>query len=312
VAPKATAPGPIWRRVWAGARTAFAEFWNAEPMTLAASIAFYTALSFAPIVVLAIAGLSLLGPGQEAALVTQVSGVFGRQVGGAVEMVIENVGAGGFGPSVGGVIAFVALLVSATSAFAQLQEALNEVWGIELPDKNVLVSWLRRRLFSLGILAVVGFLLVAALIVSTVLAVLLTREGILWLLLNEALTLLVLGLAFAALYRFVPDRVPPWRGALVGGAITAVLFETGKWALGSYLGSTTSDDAYGAASALILLLLWVYYSSLIVLVGAFLTRLIAQRRGWILVPRRPVPLVPTPTPGKPRARRKARPRRARG
>ena len=311
MAPEASAPGSAWRRVWSGARTAFAQFWQAEPLTLAASIAFYTALSFAPIVVLAIGGLSLLGPGQEEALVTQVSGVFGRQVGGAVEMVVENVGARGFGPSVGGGIAFLALLVSATSAFAQLQEALNEVWGIELPAKNVLVSWLRRRLFSLGILAVVAFLLVAALIVSTVLAVLLTREGPLWVVLNEALTLLVLALAFAALYRFVPDRVPPWRGALIGGGITAVLFEGGKWALGSYLGNTTSDDAYGAASALILLLLWVYYSSLIVLVGAFLTRLIAQRLGWELIPRRPVPMAAAPAASKPRPRRAARSRRSR-
>jgi membrane protein len=311
MSPRASAPGPAWRRFWSNAKAPLARFWEAEPLTLAASIAFYTALSFAPIVLLAIAALSLLGPGQEEALVTQVSGVFGRQVGAAVELVADNVGARGFSPSIGGMIAFVALLVSATSAFAQLQEALNEVWGIELPDDNVVVSWLRRRLFSLGILAVVGFLLVAALIVSTLLAVVLTREGMLWVVLNEALALVVLTLAFAALYRFVPDQVPPWRGALVGGAITAVLFEAGKWALGSYLGHTTSDDAYGAASALILLLLWVYYSSLIVLVGAFLTRLIAERRGWHLRPRRLPPAAPAAQSAKPRARRSKRTRRSR-
>jgi membrane protein len=310
MAPRASAPGPAWRRLLARARGSLAGFWAAEPLTLAASIAFYTALSFAPIVLLAIAALSLLAPGQESVLVEQVSGVFGRQVGEAVELVVQNVGGRGFSPGVGGIIAFLALLVSATSAFAQLQEALNEVWGIELPDDNVVVSWIRRRLFSLGILAVVGFLLVAALVVSTLLAVLLTREGLLWVVLNEVLTLAVLTAAFAALYRFVPDRVPPWRGALAGGAITAVLFEAGKWLLGSYLGNTTSDDAYGAASALVLLLLWVYYSSLIVLVGAFLTRLLANRRGWDLRPRR-MPHAPLPRTAKPRARRAARARRPR-
>ncbi len=182
-------------------------------------------------------------------------------------------------------VAMVALVVSATSSFAQLQDALNKVWGIELAQGNLLRSWLRQRLFSLGILSVIGFLLVTALVVSTTLAAVLTREGTLWVVLNEVATLGVLTLAFAALYRFVPDEVPPWKGAFAGGAITALLFEAGKWTLGAYLGSTTSDDAYGGASSLILLLLWVYYSSLIVLLGAGATRWLATHMKWSLAKR---------------------------
>ena len=149
---------------------------------------------------------------------------------------------------------------------------------------------------ALGILAVIGFLLVTALVVSTVLAAFLTREGTGWLVVNEVVTVAVLGLAFAALYRFVPDAVPPWHGALVGGVLTALLFEAGKWALGAYLAATTEDDAYGSASALILLLLWVYYSALIVLLGAALTRALADWRGWTLVARRARPTGATASP----------------
>ena len=145
-----------------------------------------------------------------------------------------------------------------------------------------MLSWLRQRFFSLGILAVLAFLLTTALVVSTVLAAVLTQEGTWWAILNELITLAVLAVAFAALYKFVPDAVPPWRGALLGGVVTAVLFEAGKWGLGAYLASTTSDDAYGAASSLILLLLWVYYSSLIVLVGAALTHHLGYWQSWEL------------------------------
>lgn len=269
-----------------GLRAAALEFWRADPLTLAASIAFYAALSFAPIVLLALAGMGWLTPGKEAHLVRQVSGLFGEHVGNVVQVVIDNADGSPLRWSVGGIVALVALVVSATSAFAQLQDALNKVWGIRMQTGHLVRSWLRQRLFSLGILSVLGFLLITALIVSTVLAALLAREGLLWAVFNEVATLGVLTLAFAALYRFVPDEVPPWRGALAGGALTAALFETGKWALGAYLGSTTSDDAYGGASSLILLLLWVYYSSLIVLLGAGATRWLATRMKWKLARRR--------------------------
>jgi membrane protein len=269
-----------------GWRVAALQFWRADPLTLAASIAFYAALSFAPMVLLALGAMGWLSPGKEEFLVRQVAAVFGVQVGSVVQVVVDNADGSPLRWSVGGMVALGALVVSATSAFAQLQDALNRVWGIELAREHVLRVWLRQRLFSLGILAVLGFLLVTALVVSSVLAALLAREGALWAIGNEIATLVVLALAFAALYRFVPDEVPPWRGALAGGALTALLFEGGKWALGAYLASTTADDAYGGASSLILLLLWVYYSSLIVLLGAGATRWLATRLRWTLARRR--------------------------
>ena len=269
-----------------GWRAVVLQFWRADPLTLAASIAFYAALSFAPIVLLALGMMGWLAPGKDAVLVRQVSGLFGTQVGAVVQVVVDNADGTPLRWSAGGIVALVALVVSATSAFAQLQDALNRVWGIELSEDHMLRTWLRQRLFSLGILSVLGFLLITALILSTVLAAVLTSEGTLWAVLNEVATLGVLTLAFAALYRFVPDEVPPWTGAFAGGAITAVLFEAGKWGLGAYLGSTTADDPYGGASSLVLMLLWVYYSSFIVLLGAGATRWLATHMKWSLVKRK--------------------------
>ena len=279
------APTPTPRGLLPALKRTAAEFWDADPLTLAASIAFYTSLSFAPVIVLALWLIGFMSPGQEVALVGQLDDSFGEEVASAARIVVENADASRLQFSAGGLVAIAALLVSATTAFAQLQAALNRVWGIQPPPRNAVASWLRRRVFSLGILAAMGFLLVAALVVSTVLALILTREGPLWVVVNELVTLAVLSVAFAGLYRFVPDATPPWRGAVWGGVVTALLFEAGKWGLGAYLHGNTSADAYGGASALVLLLLWVYYSAFIVLIGSACTRSIMRRRGWKLRPK---------------------------
>lgn len=257
-------------------------FWDSDPLTLAASIAFYTSLSFAPIIVLALWVLGGLDPGQEDVLVDQLRLALGAQVASAAQVVVDNADASVYGFSTGGLVALGALLVSATTAFAQLQAAINRVWHVDPPPRNAVVAWLRSRVFSLGMLAAIGFLLIVALVLSAVLALLLTREGTVWMVINEAITVLVLAAAFAALYRFVPDATPPWRGALWGGLVTALLFEAGKWALGAYLGTTTSADAYGGASTLVLLLLWSYYSALIVLLGSACAHAMLRWQRWEL------------------------------
>lgn len=125
-----------WRRWWKTAE----DFWNADPLTLSASIAFYTALSFAPIIVLAVVAISHLSPGEEARLVSQITGLFGAQVGDAAKLVVDNADASSVRLSMSGLLAAGALLVSATSAFAQLQDALNRVWGIKPGDGNAVLS----------------------------------------------------------------------------------------------------------------------------------------------------------------------------
>lgn len=257
-------------------------FWDADPLTLAASIAFYTSLSFAPVIVLALWIIGALSPGQEVALVDQLRNSFGREVAQAAQVVIDNADASRLGMSVGGLIAIGALVVSATTAFGQLQAAINRVWHVPPPERNAVAAWVRKRAFSLGMIAAIGFLLICALVLSTVLALVLTREGAGWVVVNEMVTLLVLTAVFAGLYRFVPDATPPWRGALWGGVVTALLFEVGKWGLGFYLGRNGSADAYGGASALVLLLLWSYYSALIVLVGSACAHAMMRWRRWEL------------------------------
>lgn len=272
VARPASTAGP------AGWKAALVAFYHADPMTLAASIAFYTALSFAPIVVMSLAIAAEFWPGSERRLVEQLGALLGPQVREATELVVESGRLQRLAFSVSGLISIGALLVSASTAFAQLQDAINRIWLIQAPvQKSAVWGWLRRRLLSLGMIAVIGFFLVVTLVVSTLLSAALTRDGWGWVAINEAMTLAAFTVAFAALFRFVPDERESWRPVAMGGFITATLFDVGKWALGAYLASSTQADAYGTSGSVVLLLVWVYYSSLIVLVGAGLTRWISDR-----------------------------------
>lgn len=256
---------------------------DADPLTLAASIAFYSALSFAPLVVLSLSIAAQLWPGSEMRLVDQLGALLGAQVRDVARLVVESGRAERFVFSVSGLVSLLALLVSATTAFAQLQGAIHQIWRLQAPARlNALWTWVRRRLLSLGMVAIIGFLLVITLVVSTLLSAVLTQEGWPWVALNEAVVLVIFTAAFAALFRFVPTEQAPWRPIFLGAFATALLFDLGKWALGAYLASSDQADAYGTSGAVVLLLVWVYYSALIVLIGAALTRWLSQHglRRW--------------------------------
>lgn len=264
--------GPVG---WKGA---LAALYRADPMTLAASIAFYTALSFAPIIVVSLALAAQFWPGSEMRLVDQLGTLLGTQVRDVARLVVESGRIERFAFSASGIISLGALLVSASTAFAQLQDAINRIWMIEAPvQTNAIWGWVRRRLLSLGMIAVIAFFLVVTLVVSTLLSAALTQEGWGWVVVNEAITVAVFTVAFAALFRFVPDEREQWRPILLGAFATAILFDIGKWALGAYLASSDQADAYGTSGSVVLLLVWVYYSSLIVLLGAGLTSWVADR-----------------------------------
>lgn len=261
-----------WRRVWQSIK----DFLSHDPLTLAASTAFYSALSFAPIVVLSLWAASQLSPGAEEKLIDQLGVLLGSQVRQSAIAVMQNAQGSPFRANLSGAISIVVLAISASTAFAQLQASINAVWGTAGLPTNAIWLWIRRRILSFGMLAAIGFLLMMTLVASSGIGLILSRKSDGWLVINELITIGVFSLGFSLLFRYVPDARIAFRYTMIGGLLTAVLFELGKWALGAYLASTTSADAYGAASSLILLLIWVYYSSLIVLVGAALTRHLAE------------------------------------
>ena len=263
--------------------------WNEDKApALAAALAYYTVFSLAPLLIIVIAILSLFfsqGQAQEQ-LIAQLQGLFGTDVADTIRTMIEERERSG-GNVLASIIGFVILIVGATGVFAQLQNALNQIWNVEpSPKANGVWQLIRVRLLSVGMVFVIGFLLLTSLVLSAVLAALsgalgnmLPGADALWQILNMILSLGVISAVFALMFKFLPDVQVAWRDVWVGGFVTALLFVVGKFLIGLYIGNSAVASSYGAAGSLVVLLLWVFYSAQIVLLGGEFTQVYARRFG---------------------------------
>jgi membrane protein len=271
--------------MWKLLKTTVLSFIEDEALSRGAAIAFYTVTSLAPIllIVIAIAGLAF---GQEAArdaITAQLTGLMGEQTADVLQSAI----AGASDKSAGilaTVIGIVTLIATASGVFGEMQTALNKVWDAE-PRASTVSRLIRARATSLGLVAALGFLLLVSLVVSTVLSALsdylnavLPFGGVILSALNFIVSLALISVLFAAIYKVLPDRPIAWRDVITGAVVTALLFTAGKSLIGWYLGSSAVASSYGAAGGLIILLLWVYYSAQIFLLGAEFTRAYASHR----------------------------------
>lgn len=282
------------RKIWSLLRETFKEWQRDECSRLAASLAYYTVFSLAPLLIIAIAIAGAIF-GEEAAkgeIVTQIQGLVGREGAQVIETAIENANRPD-ASSIASIISLIALLFGASNVFAQLQEALNKVWNVKAKPKNGLMGFIRKRFLSFSIVLGIGFLLLVSLILSAVLSALsqymsglLPGFDILWQILNIVISFGIVTLLFALMYKFLPDVKINWSDVWTGGIITAVLFTIGKYILGLYLGQGSFGSTYGAAGSLVIILAWVYYSTQILFFGAEFTQVYARRYGSKIVPDR--------------------------
>ncbi len=267
MSPDSTPPEPRWQ-VW---RRHLLAFWSRDPLTLAASIAFYTALSFAPLLTVAVVALAQLGAGREAAFIAELRELLGPQVASAAELVLSRVEAGP-PDSLAGAVAFGAILFSASAVFGQMQIAINRLWGLEGHAIGGWRGWLHGRLVAFGMLVGLGMLLLTTFIASSLVSALFAGSTPLLAAVSETVATLLIALGFGLMFHYVPYVRPPLRPCLRAGLATAVLFQIGKWALGLYFARAGLSDAYGPAGVVVLLMAWSYYVSLLVLIGSALAR----------------------------------------
>jgi membrane protein len=266
-------------------------------MDSAAALSYYTIFSLPALLVLL---LLLVGSVMNAndvrgGLESQMQSLMGPSAGEQVRTIIEKADEKPGGGALPTILGIAGLIFGATGAFGQLQKSLNRTWDVE-PDPNQggIKAFLSKRVFSLGIILVLAFLLLVSLVISAALSGMGDRldaflpsglsEPMLQVF-NLVISLAVITLLFAAMFKVLPDAKISWRSVWVGAAFTAVLFVVGKFLIGLYLGKSNPGQAYGAAGSLAVLLLWIYYSSLIVLFGAEFTETWAQdRRGETIEP----------------------------
>lgn len=269
-------------------KSAARDFRDDRVVVLAASLAFYTSLSLAPLLVLMLWFLSMLTPGAEAHLIEQATSLMGGEAEKLVRSVLENAEDGINFRSIAGVISIVTLLFSATGVFAQLQFSLNRIWDVRARPGLGFLGWVRRRILTMAMVGALAFLVLVSLIASTALSTLGFSEDGGWVsrTLGIAASTVVFTLLFASVYRLLPDVVMRWRDVLGGAAITAVLFSAGKLLIGVYLARKGLGNTYGAAGSVIVVLSWVYFSSIVVFAGAELTQSWLKSIGRTIKPNR--------------------------
>ncbi|NII11934.1 YihY/virulence factor BrkB family protein [Oleiagrimonas sp. C23AA] len=275
----------VWKLTRRVVRNALSGIGDDELMTRAAALAFYSALSFAPLLVLALWVVSSVGPTWQRELIEQITHTVGPRAADAVRMVIDNVSHKKTAGHWAGLIGLAVTLFSASAVFAQLQGAINRVWGLRAQPGRAWVWWLRARIHAFGLLAALAFLLVITFAVSAVIAALVPDGSVAWSVLDLLISLGVFTLIFAAIFKVLPDALIDWRDALIGAALTAALFAAGKFGIGLYLANSNVGGAYGPASSVIVLLVWVYFAAVIILLGAELTEAVAAERGCPIRPR---------------------------
>jgi membrane protein len=271
---------------WKLVKNTILAFIEDEALSRGAAISFYTVTSIAPVllIVIAIAGLAFGRDAAQGAITAQLSSLMGRQTAEVLQSAVASA-AGKSSGIIASIIGIVTLVVTASGVFGEMQTALNAIWKAK--PKGMTVSRLiRARAASLGLVATLGFLLIVSLVVSAALTAfgnylnsILPFGKLILTILNVVVSIGLISILFAAIYKILPDRQLEWRDVIIGAVVTAVLFTAGKSLIGWYLGSSAVASSFGAAGALIVLLLWVYYSAQIFLLGAEFTKIYANRHG---------------------------------
>ena len=257
---------------------------------MAAAMAYYAIFSLPPLILLIIAMLGRF-LGEQAVrgeLRNQISGLVSPAAAEQIQTVIASASVDGKG--LWATLFGIAIaLFGASAAFAQLQVALNTAWGVKPdPNRGGVRSFLLKRLISFGMVLVVGLLLLVSLIVSAVLTLLSRQVGgwmpsELWSitaqLLNALVSFAVITLLFGAIFKVMPDVDLAWSDVWRGALFTSLLFLVGRYGVSIYLGYSDVGSAYGAAGSLVLVLFWVYYSALVLFLGAEYTQVWSRRFG---------------------------------
>ena len=283
--------------------TAINRMFEDDALPLAAALAYYSLLSMAPLLLVAVALVgTFFADGQvHVQLIEQMRRLTGEAGATLTQTIFANTGSeerSAWSLALG---AFLTLLGS-SAVFGQLQYALNRVWRVKAaPRAALIMTFIKQRILSFALVLSVGFLLMVSLIISAVLGTLhmyldarLADAAFFWSGLDLVISFTLATVLIAMLFKYLPDAEIEWRDTWLGAFITAGLFIVGKQFIGLYLGQTTVASAFGAAASVVIFMVWVYYASLILLFGAEITQAVSERRGAVVVPSENAKSAPAP------------------
>jgi membrane protein len=269
------------------------EFIDDNAVKLSAALAYYTIFALPPllIIIITICGFFF---GEEAVtgqLYGQIDDLVGHDAAIQIQTAIKNVELSGNNVFVT-VFGVTMLLIGASGVFAEIQSSINFIWGLRAKPNKGFKKFIQNRLMSFSMIVSLGFLMIVSLIVNSTLDIVNSRlkiyfpESTIYLfnVINSVIVFSIITVLFAIIFRTLPDGIIKWRDASFGAACTAVLFMIGKFAIGYYLGNSTIGSIYGAAGSVIIILVWVYYSAIILYLGAEFTKVYAKTYGGKISP----------------------------
>jgi len=269
------------------ANTAFRNWMNDYAPSMGAALAYYTVFSIAPllVIVIAVAALIFGQDAAQAAIMDQARGLIGENGAKAIEGMLASAQKPKQG-MIASALGILLLLIGATTVLAELESNLNRIWKVEPDKRSGIWHFIRTRLLSIGMVLAIGFLLIVSLVVSAAIAAWGKAWGgwfggmeTLLHIANFTVSVAIVTVLFAIIYKFMPRVAIRWRDVWVGALVTSLLFSFGKFLIGLYIGKSGVESSYGAAGALVVLLVWVYYSAQIFLLGAEFTKVYAESHG---------------------------------
>lgn len=255
---------------------------------LSASLAYYTIFSLGPllIVILYLCGIFFGKEAVEGSIFSQMSGFVGPKAAEQIQEIIKNASVS-TESTLAAVIGVVTLLIGATTVFAEIQDSINSIWGLKRKPSAGWKVLIKTRVLAFGVIGSLGFLLLVSLGVSAIVESISNRLQarfpeitlIVFYVVNLLITLSIVSLLFAVIFRVLPDAKIKWKDVMAGSIVTAILFMLGKFLISFYISKTAIGSTYGTAGSLVVLLVWIYYSSFILYFGAEFTKAWAVKYG---------------------------------
>jgi membrane protein len=267
-------------------------FDNNHDLKYCASLSFYTIFSVAPMLIMAISIGSVLY-GNDAVkghLFGQINSLVGNETALEIQNIISHTTLKK-NTTVATVIGFIFFFIGTTGVFVEIQSTINKIWGLKARPRKGFIKYVVNRVLSFAMVISVGFMMVVSLIASTVIEMLNERLNrflpdttFIINTVNHVVSLTLIALFFALIFKYLPDSIVKWKDAIVGSLFTSFLFLLGKYLIGLYMAKATAIDAYGAAGSVVVLLLWIYYSSILLYFGAEFTKVYALKHGHGIKP----------------------------
>jgi len=276
------------RGIWKILKDTFKGFSEHKITKLSGSLAYYTVFSMGPLLVMIIflCGIFLEREAVEGEVFSVLRGFVGQDTAIQLQEIIKNASLTGKSKAAA-IIGGITLLIGATTVFGEIQDSINSIWGLKAKPRKGWLKMLLNRFLSFSVIVSLGFLLLVSLVVSGII------EGIsnglrarypdvtvvVFYIINLLLTMVISAIIFAVIFKVLPDARIRWRDVAAGSLVTAVLFMLGKFGISLYISQTQVGSTYGAAGSLVILIVWIYYSSIILYLGAEFTKAYAVEYG---------------------------------